>query len=267
MSSAVVGYIQRYGKKECWNWAMSLKRHYTGNVYVIASEIEQDTYEWLKSLGFTVYLHTPERSAPVVTRFLYMWKLIEMGKITEDWIMMSDVKDVVFQGDLAIDHTTFGGWTSWLAGGENVTYEDEPWGRDNLARSFPYSYDTLAKREIVNAGTFSAKREVMRDICQLVYTMSVHNAVHNPDQAALNVVFHSMAFPDAKIGSIDMGYAIQIGTTMDPNKNLKQIGGPAPIIENDCVSTGQGFPYCIVHQYDRNPVLKSLFDEKYKEGA
>lgn len=266
-SSTIVGYVHGYGKEQCWNWAMSLKAHYTGDVVVIASNIINETYEWFKSLGFTVYTHVAEpHTAPVVTRFLYLWKLIEMGKIKTDYVMMSDVKDVVFQADLSKWFNESDNWAQGTFGCENVTYEDEAWGRDNLIRSFPHEYERLKGCEILNAGTFSASRTLMERICKMVYLLSVHNPIKNPDQAALNVLVQSGLLDDWNIdeATIDMPYAIQIGTTFDPTKKLKQII-PLDGIgwdENGIVNNNR-IPYYIVHQYDRNPTLKALIDKRF----
>lgn len=264
MSSTVVGYVQKYGKKEMWNWAMSLKKHYTGNVVVIACEIEQDAYDWLKSLGFTVYVHPPSNTAAVVTRFLYLYKLIENGKITSEWVMMCDVKDVIFQDDVLEYHKEFEDINcSWVAGGENVKYEDEPWGRENLQQSFPHSWETMKNAEIINAGTFSARTEVMADICKLVYYMCLNNRIHNSDQAALNVLWQTGIMPRSTC-SIMNQYAIQLGTTADPTKPLKQIKeGIVQWDDNGLVYNAQKDPYCIIHQYDRVPELKALIDARY----
>ena len=266
MSSTVVGYVQHYGKKEMWNWAMSLKQYYTGDVVVIASDITNDTYEWLKGLGFTVYNHVAEPTAAVVTRFLYTWKLIEMGKITTDWVMMCDVKDVVFQDDVLEYHREFDDiGCTWVAGVENVTYENEPWGKQNLQQSFPHCWNSMKNAEIVNAGTFSAQREVMADLCKLIYHMSINNRVRNPDQAALNVLWNT-GFTSGNTCSLMSQYAVQIGTTADPTKVLPQIRPLNLSWDHDgTVYTEKDF-YCIVHQYDRNPELKSLIDKRYQNA-
>jgi hypothetical protein len=270
MSSTVVGYIQGYGKEQCWNWAMSLKRHYRGDVVVMASQITQETYDWLTGLGFTVYTHTPQNTLPVVTRFLVLWQLIQQNKIADGWVMLSDVKDVVFQADLDLLFRR-ARFNKWVGGGENVRYKDEPWGRENLSYSFPHAYQQLETMQIINAGTFAARTDLMAEICMLVYYMSLGSQVRNPDQAALNVLLRTGPFSDCGwVYGIDDDYAIQIGTTMDPNKKLPQI---IEFEENTAVLTmsalcnKEGEPYHIVHQYDRNSLLKEMFDSMYKDGA
>lgn len=262
----VVGYIQNYDKPQIWNWAMSLKRHFTGDVVVLATGLSADTYQWLKGLGFTVYTHGPESSAAVVTRFLYLWKLIEMGKVKTPWVMMSDVKDVIFQTDLE-EQCTLSSPTI-MAGGENVTYENEAWGRDNLKRSFPYVYDSLKNQEILNAGTFCGTVKEVSDLCQFVYHMSLNNPVHNPDQAALNVVLRSRPFQDiVMVKPITSNYAIQLGTSFDPTKKIPQIRPiDAITFDGGIVENESGLPYCIVHQYDRNFALNSAITERFKNG-
>lgn len=265
--TTVVGYIDSYGKEQCWNWAMSLKQFYTGKVVIIATRISQETYDWLKSLGFEVYTHLPHGTAPVVTRFLYMWKLIEMGKIDSEWVIMSDVKDVVFQDDLE-NYFAYLYGCHIVGGPENVLYKDEPWGAENMQASFPYNWDAMKDREIINAGTFAAHLWEMRELCMLVWYMSLGcDRVHNPDQAALNIILNTELYRSRVfMASIDEHrYAIQIGTTFDPNKKLQQVTSLNGIAwdADGYVGNGVGH-YCIVHQYDRNPELKALIDARYR---
>jgi hypothetical protein len=264
--STIVGYIDSYGKEHCWNWAQSIKASgYSGNVVIIATRISQETKEWLNSLGFTVYLHNPHpKIVPVVIRFLYLSQLIRQGKINTEWVMLSDVKDVVFQRNL--DEFYEGrDCEIGVFSEENVLYKDEPWGAQNMQMSFPYSWENMKDVPIVNAGTFSADLNSMANICETVFYMSLGSPVHNPDQAALNIVvraFHS----DMNFG-IDTEYAIQIGTTFDSTKQLIQIRDLSSVTWNeDGVVSYNHMPYYIVHQYDRNPELKRLINNRYGNG-
>jgi hypothetical protein len=264
-ANSVVGYIQGYGIPQIRNWALSLNKHFTGRKIVIGCALSPETITWLESMQFEVYTHQPEPTAPVVTRFLYLWKMIEQGHFKPyEWITMSDVKDVVFQGDLNI---WFDNCDSLFIGGdENVVYAEEPWGRENLITSYPYAYEKMHDKLIINAGTFSARVSVMGDICKLVYLMSINNKLGNPDQAALNVLLRSNGLLDTdrfEFLGVDSDYAIQIGTTFDPSKKLKQVIPLDDItFENGTVKI-DSVPFIIVHQYDRNPTLKAQIDKLY----
>lgn len=262
--STIVGYIDGYDQSMCWNWVKSLHRcNYTGHIVVIACRVRQETVDWLKSQGITVYTHEPMGAvAPVVTRFYVLWKLIEDKKINSFFVMMSDVKDIIFQTNLEKFLLTE---DSIIVGTENVRYKDEPWGMNNLKSSFPSTYPTLSNFDIINAGSFTARTHLMMDICKLVFLLSINNRVPNPDQAALNVLLRSEPFAGKlRCCTVRDNYAIQIGTTFDPTKNLKQIipltgirvrGGP--------ISNPDGVPYTIVHQYDRNPEMIAYVKETY----
>jgi hypothetical protein len=121
--------------------------------------------------------------------------------------------------------------------------------------------------EILNAGTFSASTKLMKDICQFVYLMSLGCRIHNPDQAALNIILRSSIFSDLlAVCGIDNLYAIQMGTSFDSSKPFPKQILPVDDIKWDDkgVVSNRGDPYFIVHQYDRVPELKKLIDERYK---
>lgn len=271
-NSTIVGYIQNYSIEHCNNWAKSIRvSGYEGNVVVIAIDVDAATVTWLKEFGFTVYEFAaiPD-CAPVVLRFICLAKLIRERFITTDWVMMCDVRDVIFQKSAyTLDKYVFGmesEWTQFIGSLENVTYENEPWGRDNLLMSFPFMRQTMKDWPIINAGTFSARLYTMAGICETVFNMSYGNRVVNPDQAALNVLLHSGLIKYIGYGPVDYEYAIQCGTTLDPSKPLKQLNPIDwnPIRADGVVVNRGGTPYHIVHQYDRNPTLKALINAKYR---
>ena len=263
----IVGYIDSYGIPECKNWLYSIKKSgFTGNIVLIACRVSSETVGWFKAHGVKVFVHEPMTPlAPVVARFYILWRLLEEKLISEPtyFVMLSDVKDVIFQKNL---EDVLSDYDHVVVGTENVRYNDEPWGIDNLAQSFPLMLDTLGNQDICNAGTFTARWSYMRDICKMVFCMSVNSKIHNPDQAALNVVLRNTWFDHhVTYSTVEQDYAIQIGTTFDPRKNLKQIV-PLDGIGWDnggIVHNAKGESYCIVHQYDRNPELKKLIDERY----
>ena len=100
-----------------------------------------------------------------------------------------------------------------------------------------------------------------------MYLLSRFNRVHNPDQAALNILLSLEPYKSiTRFSESEDAWACQAGTTVDPskiNKYKKYLTEPEPHFDGNYVYTSEGIKFCIVHQYDRVPSWKYLISEKY----
>ena len=149
-----------------------------------------------------------------------------------------------------------------------MLYKDEPWGNENLIQTFGrYIYNEFFEKEIFNVGTFGGEYKYIKDLVLTLFSMSTGRPIPIVDQAVFNFLMHSEPWSSIalKCRSED-GWAAQLGTTADPSK----INSFKPfLLENfpnysgKLVTTSKGKPFCIVHQYDRVPTLKTFIDSKY----
>lgn len=208
----------------------------------------------------------------VVERFMHMWLLLKNNRGQYRYIITTDVKDVVFQSDP----------TKWLeknigdkkivAACESIRYKDEPWGKNNLQKSFGSAvYDENQNNLIVNAGTLSGDFDTMLDLFFNVF-MFCSGVPHHidggggPDQAAVNVLLNMSPYKNlVKIAMSEEGYAAQLGTTGPQVVNVMgtNLVEKSPILVGDTVCTSEGMVFPIVHQYDRVPNWKSIIENKY----
>jgi hypothetical protein len=205
----------------------------------------------------------------VVERFMHMWLLLKQYRGNYRYIITTDVKDVVFQSDP----------TKWLeknigdkkivAACESIRYKDEPWGRNNLQKSFGGAiYDENKDNLIVNAGTLSGDFDTMLDFFLNVF-MFCSGTSHwvegggGPDQAAVNVLLNMAPYKDlVRVVMSEEGYAAQLGTT-GPQVNFPVVEEKPLFSDSGLVTTSHGVPFAIVHQYDRVHFWRNQIEALY----
>jgi hypothetical protein len=155
-----------------------------------------------------------------------------------------------------------------LVSSESLKYKDEAWGNQNMANSFPMVHSWMADKTIWNCGVLAGEMATIRDLFLNIYLMSCHNPVHNPDQAALNVLLNMEPYKKiTKFVNSEDGWACQAGTTVDPLKianfrpNLLE---PEPMWDGEYATTSKGKRYPVLHQWDRVPAWKAVIDKKYQ---
>ena len=101
----------------------------------------------------------------------------------------------------------------------------------------------------------------------MLYQLSLNRADWVADQAAYNVLMNLVPYKDiAHITGLNDGFCCNLHVTNKPIEKdhfAPFITEKHPVFEDGLVKTVDGKPYCIVHQYDRDPVLKKFYDDKY----
>jgi hypothetical protein len=184
-----------------------------------------------------------------------------------DWIIWTDVKDVIFQKDPISwieDNSSF---TRLFAFSECVKLKDDSWAVVNTGTSFPMEWELGLKDKVSYcAGTIVGDLESIRDLFIQIYRWSKTTA--NPgqlsDQAAFNVLINLEQFrTSTKLVNQESGFATQLGTVWIKKDELP-ILEPTPIYKDGKFYNQNGDEFVIVHQYDRDPKIKKEINELYK---
>ena len=201
-------------------------------------------------------------------------------------VILTDVRDVVFQDNP----------TNWLdkyflphfdlvIGSENLCYKDEPWGRNNMQKSFgDYFYEEMKDKEIFCAGVIAGDYGTIKDLCLNLWLICKGINPHiegggGPDQAALNIMLsmgtfaYSTLYMNAKSGWVSHAGttlpAIQAGSGGIGQAYLQNNNMQIPFVEEIEYFTKDNKVYAedealtIIHQWDRVPAWKALVEEKY----
>lgn len=301
MTDFVIGVMTDYTPKDIEPWVVSLcNSGFTGQKVMVTYNLPKETREVLENLGFNIwavgrepndggFLYKPKHEFNIcVDRFRDIPMFLDKLTTEKDRIVITDVKDVIFQDNpfKRLDEVREMEEQIYLSS-ESVTYENEPWGKNNLIKSFgEATYNKLANEEIWNAGVIAGRGQIFREFLTSIYMAcgGKPNYIQGgggPDQAALNVLTNfdvweqkTLYFKDTK------SWACQAGTTNDPTKNLNLTIDAKPVFDDYTYRSQITYKvvdrinkwvrpammttrYCIVHQYDRVPEWNAEIKEKY----
>jgi len=271
MKDLVVGAAANLSWNELEPWIVSLERSgYTGQKAIIAYNLAPGVMQQLTSRGFYIKHIVRQDRAIHVDRFFYLWELLY--ELEARYVIATDTRDLIFQTNPS----------AWLeehlspfrlnVGSEGLAYKDEEWGSKNILATFgPDVHHWIKDETIYNAGSFAGEAQLVPDFCLNIYLISCQNRVNNPDQAALNVLLHLLPWKEiTRYSPMADGWACQAGTVADPSKMrtlrafLKE-PEPAFNVHGMVCPASSARPFCLVHQYDRNPDWNSEIRKKYHD--
>ena len=266
----IIGAFTGYNYNQLKPWVESIDLcGFKGSKVMIVGNADDDTCAHLIHHGFEL-IAMPKINAPIhVARFWSIYDYLYRNPIY-DIVVTTDVKDVYFQRDPCKWIADNMGDKSLVAGSESIRYQDEPWGNENLLQTYGHDvYNRFKGNIIFNVGTIGGKSHYVRDMCFNIFTNAINRPIPIVDQAVYNVLLNTQPYKDSVLfTNQEDGWAVQLGTTGDPSK-INQfrpfLTEPEPIFGYDSktITTTDGTPHCIVHQYDRVPVWKSLMMSKF----
>jgi len=229
---------------------------------------DQDTIINSTIYNFKIY-QAPQEFANriVVNRFLVYSQFLE--NFHYDYAVCVDAADIHFQKNPFTWMEKYLGDAGLVVGSEQLRYADENWGNNNLKESFPNYYDFVKDHEIMNAGSFGGKAKELARICKKIFDLSKDNLVHNPDQAALNVIARVLEPQTFKFTTPSDGWSYQCGTSSNDvrgeswgfNRNL--IGCQPKVLEDKIVNENNE-EVCIVHQYHHSKAITDAVNRRIK---
>lgn len=267
----IIGAFSGYNYNQLKPWSESiLELGIDADKVMIVGDTDQATLDLLKEKSFTVVRYEPDRNMPPhITRWIHVYDYLKKHEGVYEYAVMTDLKDVYFQGNPFDWMKKNLGDKKIVAGSECLLYKDEAWGNQNLMDSFgPYLYEQFKDCEIFNVGVLGGNPEYLRDLF-------LHNfllALRKPsalDQGTFNLLMHTHPYKDIVLFAKQKdGWACQAGTVADPAK-MKDFRPylleSEPIYKDNIVYTSNGEPFVIVHQYDRVPEWKVHIQKKYKQ--
>jgi hypothetical protein len=176
-----------------------------------------------------------------------------------------------------------------LVGSENLTYDNEPWGKNNMTKSFgEYFFERKKNEPIYCAGVITGDMDSVKDFCLNLWLICCGLKPHvegggGPDQAAMNIMLDleayrlSTLFTDPK-----SGWVLHSGTSMpaieagsggigeaymrNPNMSIDFIDELQYNVTNDKVHVFDKM-VTVLHQWDRVPAWRNLVERLYGDNA
>lgn len=264
MKYTIVGCITKYGIDDIRPYVESIdKSGFNGEKLMLIYDVSNDVIEYLTKKGWLI-VQSELQEHIILQRFRDMYAFLQSYKT--DVIIWTDVKDVIFQKDP----------TEWLnkwmrrdilAFSECMIMQNEPWTCINSGTTFPMEWEFGMKDQISYcAGTIVGKKNAIKDLFIEIYRWSKTTA--NPeqlsDQAAYNVLLHLEHFKNSvQFVTQEQGFVTQLGTVW-MKKNEIPLLEPTPIYKDDKFYNQKGEEFTIIHQYDRDPYLKTQIKNLYK---
>lgn len=300
----IIGAASNYDWHDLEPWVTSIKQtDFEGLIVLAASNISKDTIDKLTDEGVTLsvygskqpdgsYTHKPG-NAPHVERFFQIYNTLE--KIGESrgvgyrqpYVVATDTRDVIFQKNPMeyLEDILRNNSEKIVVTSEGLTYENEPWGNQNLLDTFgPYFHEKLKGEEICNVGVIGGYFNEMQALMLNIFQMSVNRPIPICDQAVFNYLIRMEPWKTLVFEDILNEWCINLGTTMqaakeghgdignlmrtDPSymvKYQKDYRMLQPTLFEDEVCDHARNRFTIVHQYDRIEEYNATVNERYRK--
>lgn len=239
---------------------------------MVTGEASEETVDKLVEHGWHVHKVPKLNNIPIhVARFLYIYEFLREHHENYNWVVSTDVKDVVFQGDPFVWlNKHLNDKQKIVAGSESIRYKDEGWGNENLMQAYgPFVHERFKDNVIYNVGTLGGTAEYIKDLVFQIFFNGINRPIPIVDQAVYNVLLQTQPYKGVTFFADQQdGWACQAGTTVDPSKidgfrpNLTEA---EPKWKDGVVYTSNDVPFAIVHQYDRVPEWKSHYMKKFEQ--
>lgn len=281
MKNLLIGVFSNYNWKIVEPWVISAKRNIkNADIVLVVLNSDFDTIDKITEHEVNVIIcnadeekrivYNTSNFAPHIERFVHLYNYLKEVHQNYKYVFTTDVRDVIFQNDPFewMENNLDG--KKVLCTSESLKYVDEPWGNENLMQTYgAFVHDKFKDKEIFNVGILGGESEYIKDLCLNLFLNCVNRPIPIVDQAVFNVTVNTKPYSDIfKFCRLSDGFAVNAGTTNDPNKNEmfrpKLLEEPAKF-DGEIVSNSEGVQFVIVHQYDRVPEWNAVLDVKYRE--
>lgn len=291
----IIGGASNYKYDDIKYWINSIKKtSFDGDIVLVVTNIALSELEKIAERGVQILAYgqkdadgnysSNSQMPPHVERFFHIWNFLNTTKEEYDFVVTTDVRDVVFQQN-PITFLRGDTFTGFVAAGEGLAYKDEPWGNNNYLQAFgPFFHDLIKDKEIYNVGVMAGEHALVRDMLLMILQLSVNRPIPIVDQAVYNFILNTGVFRNhTEFFGNGSGWACNLGTTLsaiasgagdigmknDPTAQLlyqtKYLADQPIIDEDGTVYNSHNMPFFIVHQYDRVTGLAEKIRAKYND--
>jgi len=272
----IIGAFKNYNYNQIRPWIESINQSgFKGDKVLVALNTSEETIKKITEAGFQVIQPAPTGNIMFhMERFIHIYTYLLHNYQNYRYVITTDVRDVVFQWNPSryLENFLYDvNGPHIVASSEAIQIKHEQWNNDNILKCFgQFFLDQVKERPVYNVGTLAGHSEHIKDLCAMLFQMSTNRADWVADQAAYNILLNMLPYNDGSythFSQLAEGWTCNLHVTNKPDQ-LEQFRPyllePSPIFLNGQVVTGAtGEPYCVVHQYDRVPEIKTYFEKKY----
>ena len=276
---AVIGVIKNYDWEKIRAYVVSLNRSgFTGAKLMFVEGVTVAAREGLVTNGFTLIdFKTPpdfvaEEQKDYLTFGRYRFKpVIDYLKQQPKFrnLIWCDVRDQVFQSNPSVWLEQNTAPAQIIAAGEGWLVKDEGYNDGWTKKVSPQDYEWLREQEICCSGTFAGTADAVLGIFERIWEMTLasRNAgANNADQGMFNRVIRTSPQKEVtRIPRMREGFcATWFPAKSNDPKLIPNYGKPLFASDGIVYTPETHTPFCMVHQFDRDPFWRELMDKKYQ---
>lgn len=278
----IIGAADNYTWQQVKPWAKSIRQTgFDGEVVLIVYRVPNELIEQCEANGVIVVEATSDDFIQPINhnkmglatqahqlRNFHMWQFLRTEETDYRYVIVTDTRDIYFQTNPSqwLDRM-FDEEYDIMLPSEAILFEKEDWNAKMVKDAFgPYLWEyVLRDKPACNSGTFVGKRKAMQEMLLTMYLVAKNIGMSGIDQGTLNVLGHTAFRDRTYVCGMNLGWACQCGTVLDPTKAYlwERLYEPQPKIIDHVVLNSMNNPFVIVHQWDRVPELRQLVEARY----
>ena len=264
MKNLVMGVAKGYGWNDVEPFVNSFKKNCPNTDLVLfVDDLSAFTEKIFKSVKSLTLIPFPEKfknnivdplQSGFVTNRFSMYKDFLVNHSEYKNVLLTDVRDVIFQGDIFSIHKDK---NFILCAMENAIIKNEVNNSKWIKNMFGEDeYKKIMDKDIICAGTILGSRNEMITLLSKMIEIMSKTSLWGSDQATLNYMIHNKILPIKNIikSSVQDGDIYTMGLVKTPK-----------ITKSGSIVRGDEKIPAVVHQYDRVPALINLVDDVHRE--
>lgn len=260
MKNLVMGVAKGYGWDMLEPFVTSFEKNCpSAELVLFVDDISEFTRDRLQCAERVRVVDVPAQYKDVLiihTRWKMCADFLEQCGANYEQAFITDVRDVIFQGDIFEPFKNFQSWLGYateaddIGGSKTGDKVDYEWlvscfGKDEA--------DSLLDKKIICCGTVIGTINEMKSFCHIMWEALKGETTWGHEQAVMNYLVHKNLLPIENLLELDVDSAIFTAALTDNY-----------FIRGDKIFYGERVP-SVVHQYDRHNNLIKLVDEIYHD--
>jgi hypothetical protein len=265
----IIGVFSNYGYDEVKPWVKSAKEcGFEGDVVLVALDVEEKTCKQIEADGVIV-IRAKNNSKMLVhmERFYHIHQYLSQNTNYE-LVISTDVRDVVFQRNPSDWWNNNIAKETIVSSSESILIKNEEWNKMNIINNFgEYFYNEIKEEEVQCVGILAGWSHQIKELSFYLFQMSLNRHDWVADQAAYNMIIHRSPWKELTyFAKLENAWAINGHVTNYEEDKMKFepfLLEDRPKVVDGLICNNDGYPFCIVHQYDRVREWKKIYEDKY----
>ena len=274
----IIGAFDRYEWPQIAPWVLSIRQSgFAGDVVAIALNASYATLRKLTAQDcHLVVFNRDDRARRVhyaspltvqIERFLFVYLFLQSRWRDYEFVIATDMRDVVFQCDPVAWLRENLGDNKLVVAGEGIRLKDEASTRQNFFETYGTAlYRAYQEREVCNVGVLAGRSDHVMDLALNLFGASVNRQTPVAGRTVYNQLVHTQPYADiVRHCHPEDDWVCLAARIADPAKcgtRPLPMYRP-PVLDHGVVRNASGRPYVIVHRYDRDPAWNDALLQRY----